>query len=71
MKSKPVRKHALMLPVLGALVMLLPARTFPATSFFPAELCGPSGRPPVVCLFVGLGIMTLGAACLAGVIASG
>ena len=65
-----VRKLALMLPVLNMLVMLWPARALSATSFFPQELCSPSGWPPVALLLVGLGIMALGAACLGGAIAS-
>jgi hypothetical protein len=65
-----VRKHGVLLPVLGLLVMLLPARVLPATSFFPPELYGPSGRPSVWVLFVGLAVVGLGAICLAGAIAS-
>ena len=65
-----VREHGVLLPVLGAAVMLFPARVLPATSFFPPELCGPSGRPSVWVLFVGLAVVGLGAFCLAGAMAS-
>jgi hypothetical protein len=41
-----------------------------ATGFFPPDWCGPSGRPSVVFLLVGLGIMGYGVVCLAGAFAS-
>ena len=41
-----------------------------AAGFFPPDWCGPSGRPSVAFLFVGLGIMGYGVFCLAGVFAS-
>lgn len=47
-----------------------PAKLLATTSFFPPEWCGPSGRPPIAFLFIGLAIMALGAFCFAGAIAS-
>ena len=41
-----------------------------ATGFFPPDWCGPSGRPSVAFLLVGLGLMGYGGFCLAGVFAS-
>jgi len=40
------------------------------TSFFPSQWCGPSGRPSVWFLLIGLSLMAIGELCFAGAVAS-